>query len=210
MDDASAEGHVAALRWLRERGIVLDSSTRALDRASMNGHTETVAWWLRNLAATSWWSHSGLPLKYSSRTVKAALNAGLLSVLYQWRERERTEERRSQGDEQEVQQQHDPSSADAGAGAASDNVETAIVDVGEVPQIRAQFLQELEEWVASFPPELPFSNYRPMSPTSRCTSPTSPTHSPTYSPTYWRSSPVEPTALVYSSVNSPTSPTTYL
>ncbi|KAI9325010.1 hypothetical protein DFJ73DRAFT_870777 [Zopfochytrium polystomum] len=134
MDDASAEGHVAALRWLRERGIVLDSSARALDRASMNGHTETVAWCAlrhaverRKMAALNWWFHSGLPLKYSSHTVKAALNAGLLSVLYQWRERERTEERRSQGDEQVVQQQHDPSSADAGAGAASDNVETAIV-----------------------------------------------------------------------------------
>ncbi|KAI9334822.1 hypothetical protein DFJ73DRAFT_962885 [Zopfochytrium polystomum] len=97
VDDASANGHLAALRWLRDRGFSLIRSVRAVDAASANGHADVVAWWLRDSAGegkpdggdgpTGRESVSPPPrLSYTVNALDKASAGGHVSVLQLWRD----------------------------------------------------------------------------------------------------------------------------
>ncbi|ORZ32920.1 hypothetical protein BCR44DRAFT_1222576 [Catenaria anguillulae PL171] len=84
MDAASGHGHVQVLTWWKAN--VLDSlrgteameayySAKSVDDASHGGHVECLDWWL---------SESGLPIKYTSAAIRAALTQKHHAVLDWW------------------------------------------------------------------------------------------------------------------------------
>ncbi|KAI9321194.1 hypothetical protein DFJ73DRAFT_668077 [Zopfochytrium polystomum] len=106
VDDASAAGHVATLRWWLASGLPLRYSSRAMDDASAAGHVAVLEFWRGEAAVPlkytsgamefaslnghvevlEWWRASGLEMRYTARAVENASRNGHVAVLQWWRE----------------------------------------------------------------------------------------------------------------------------
>ncbi|KAI9316125.1 hypothetical protein DFJ73DRAFT_881829 [Zopfochytrium polystomum] len=111
MDSASGNGHPDVLQWWKDSKLELRYTADAIDSASDLGLIEVLQWWKdsglelkyttkallnpcknRNLEMLNWWINSGLELPYDAVTLRAALDAGLVTVVHRWWELSRGED----------------------------------------------------------------------------------------------------------------------
>ena len=88
MDEASAHGHVAILRWVISSGLPLTYTSNAMDWASLHGHDHVLDWWKnsslimkytecaiefasvkKQIHVLDWWLNSSLPITYTEQAV---------------------------------------------------------------------------------------------------------------------------------------------